>query len=115
MMKRLLPSLIGIGVACTVYASVQFFNTPAPRKTDPFEEDIRKLVMATVMINNYYVDSVSSKKQVEDAINGIKAAVNAGMLSVGIPSSFKGEELLAVGADKIAEKTCLLPELIANW
>ena len=71
MMKRLLPSLIGIGVACTVYASVQFFNTPAPRKTDPFEEDIRKLVMATVMINNYYVDSVSSKKQVEDAINGM--------------------------------------------
>ncbi|MEE1236195.1 MAG: S41 family peptidase [Bacteroidaceae bacterium] len=27
--------------------------------------------MATVMINNYYVDSVSSKKQVEDAINGM--------------------------------------------
>ncbi len=52
---------------------------------------------------------------IEDAVNGIKAAVNAKMFSVGIPSSFAAEELTAVGADKIAEKTCLLPELIQNW
>ena len=32
---------------------------------------MQKLVMASVMINNFYVDSVDSKKLTEDAINGI--------------------------------------------
>ena len=51
---------------------------------------------------------------IEDAVNGIKAAVNAGMKSVGIPSSFAPEELLAAGADAIADETRLLPELLAD-
>ncbi len=48
---------------------------------------------------------------IEDAVNGIKGAVNAGMKSVGIPSSFSPEELLQAGADWIVPETCLLPEL----
>ncbi len=51
---------------------------------------------------------------IEDAVNGIKAAVNAGMKSVGIPSSFAPEELLAAGADAIADETRLLPGLLAD-
>lgn len=68
-LKRFLPILIG--VTCTLCAGAQFFNKPVTQKANPFEENIRKLVMATVMINNYYVDSVNSQKQIEDAINGM--------------------------------------------
>jgi len=36
-----------------------------------FDMAMRKLNMATVMTNLYYVDSVSIERQVEDAINGM--------------------------------------------
>ena len=35
------------------------------------DQAIRKLNMATVLTNLYYVDSVSINRQVEDAINGM--------------------------------------------
>ena len=65
--------LCAIGLACTLCAAAQFFNLPSQqqKKVNPLEEEIRKLVTATVMINSYYVDSVSTKKQIEDAINGM--------------------------------------------
>ncbi len=66
--------IYAIGFACAICASAQFFNMPVKEKQpqkNPLEEEIRKLVMATVMINSYYVDSVDNKKQIEDAINGM--------------------------------------------
>ena len=55
-------------------SSAQFFsnNRPADQNAvNDFQQNIQKLVMASVMINNGYVDSVDTKKMVEDAINGI--------------------------------------------
>lgn len=49
---------------------------------------------------------------IEDAVNGIKAAVNAEMLSIGIPSSFQAEQLTEVGATAIADQTYMIPEII---
>lgn len=49
---------------------------------------------------------------IEDAINGVKAAHNAGMDCVAIPSSFSREELLAIGAIAVVEKTCMLPDAL---
>ncbi len=75
MKKRFI--IYAIGFACAICASAQFFNMPAKKQqqqqqqANPLEEEIRKLVMATVMINSYYVDSVDNKKQIEDAINGM--------------------------------------------
>lgn len=53
-------------------ASLLVINSWAQSNT-PTELDnqIRKLITASVMINNYYVDSVDCKKLVEDAINGV--------------------------------------------
>ena len=38
---------------------------------EKLEREIQKLVMTSVQINNFYVDSVDTHKMVEDAINGI--------------------------------------------
>ena len=35
------------------------------------DEQIRKLIISTITINNYYVDSVNTEKLVEDAIRGM--------------------------------------------
>lgn len=37
----------------------------------------------------------------EDAVNGVKAAKNAGMACIGITTTFASEELKAAGADYI--------------
>ena len=72
-MKRTVLGLLAFCMALT--SGAQFFsnsrqaeqNTPA----NDLQQSIQKLVMASVMINNAYVDSVDTKKMVEDAINGI--------------------------------------------
>lgn len=83
MKKRFLIYLVAL--TCAIYASAQFFNLPkrsaqpSPMMPAPeqkatgqsLEEDVRKLIYAAVMINNFYVDTVDNKKQVEDAINGM--------------------------------------------
>ena len=43
----------------------------APGKNSDAENNLRKLVMANVLINNMYVDSVDTQKLTEDAINGM--------------------------------------------
>ena len=53
-------------------AQLLFGNSPANKNAqNDLEKNMQKLVMATIMINNFYVDSVDSKKLTEDAINGI--------------------------------------------
>lgn len=73
MKKRFFIYLIGF--ACALCASAQFFNLPKQQtqwqKYDPLEDQVRKLVTATLTINSYYVDSVDTQKQIEDAINGM--------------------------------------------
>ncbi len=41
------------------------------QSSQKMDEAMRKLIMATVMTNNFYVDSVDCDKLVEDAINGM--------------------------------------------
>lgn len=70
-MKRI---VLGIMAFCvTLASSAQFFsnNRPAEQQVNDLQQNIQKLVMASVMINNGYVDSVDTKKMVEDAINGM--------------------------------------------
>ena len=52
---------------------------------------------------------------IEDAVNGIGAAVNAGMKSIGITSSFSAEELHSAGATAVTDQTYRIPEIIATF
>ena len=61
-MKKFLPFLIFL---------LPNFIFPAFAQQVKIEQAIRKLNMATVLTNLYYVDSVSIDRQVEDAINGM--------------------------------------------
>lgn len=71
-MKKLALAVMALTVSMTLQAQLRFGNTPQQQQApSELERNIQKLVMASVMINNYYVDSVDSKKLVEDAINGI--------------------------------------------
>lgn len=49
---------------------------------------------------------------IEDAVNGIQAACNAKMKSIGILSTFSSDELLKSGADRVTEKTKNIVEII---
>ena len=70
-MKRMFLGMLALCV--TLATSAQFFSNsrPTEKQANDLQQNIQKLVMASVMINNGYVDSVDSKKMVEDAINGI--------------------------------------------
>ena len=71
-MKRITLSAIALTAALSLPAQLRFSNTPANNATvSDLEKNVQKLVMASVMINNFYVDSVDSKKLAEDAIQGI--------------------------------------------
>lgn len=59
-MKRILLLSIGI-LSCLLSAKAQ----------KSVDEQIRKLIISTITINNYYVDSVDTEKLVEDAIRGM--------------------------------------------
>ena len=59
-MKKILLLSIGI-LSCLLSAKAQ----------KSVDEQIRKLIISTVTINNYYVDSVDTEKLVEDAIRGM--------------------------------------------
>lgn len=54
---------------CGLGATAQNFTNDKGNKT--LDESLRKLMGATLMINNYYVDTVDTRKLVEDAITGI--------------------------------------------
>ena len=71
-MKRLSFALAALLMGISLSAQIRFGNSPAnnPEQGD-LEKNLQKLVMSAYMINNFYVDSVDSKKLVEDAINGI--------------------------------------------
>ena len=59
-MKKILLLSIGI-LSCLLSAKAQ----------KSVDEQIRKLIISTITINNYYVDSVNTEKLVEDAIRGM--------------------------------------------
>ena len=58
-------------LSASVAAQVRFSNEKAPAGEMDLRANINKLVNASAMIYQLYVDSVDSKKMVEDAINGI--------------------------------------------
>lgn len=71
-MKRLTLAVAALFMGLSLSAQWRFGNTPTKTtESSDLEKNIQKLMMASVMINNFYVDSVDSKKLVEDAINGI--------------------------------------------
>ncbi len=71
-MRRLTLAAVALLIGMSLSAQLRFGNAPANNSaSSDLEKNIQKLVMASVMINNLYVDSVDSKKLVEDAINGI--------------------------------------------
>lgn len=71
-MKRLTFAVAALLVGMNLSAQLRFGNQPVQNNAQSdLEKNMQKLVMASVMINNFYVDSVDSKKLTEDAINGI--------------------------------------------
>ena len=71
-MKRLSFAVAALLMGMSLSAQLRFGNTPANNEpANDLERNMQKLMMASVMINNFYVDSVDSKKLVEDAICGI--------------------------------------------
>ena len=71
-MKRTILSAAILLMGMSLSAQLRYGNSPANNNTtSDLEKNMQKLIMATVMINNFYVDSVDSKKLTEDAINGI--------------------------------------------
>ena len=71
-MKRLFLAIAALLTGMGLSAQLRFGNSQAGKSVhDELEQNMQKLVMSAVMINNYYVDSVDSKKLVEDAIQGI--------------------------------------------
>ena len=71
-MKRTTLAAIAFLVGMGLSAQIRFGNSPSNNnQMSDLEKNMQKLVMASFMINNFYVDSVDSKKLTEDAINGI--------------------------------------------
>ena len=71
-MKRYIIAAAALLAGISLSAQIRFSNTPSNKKANyDLEMNLQKIVMASVMINNFYVDSVDSKKLAEDAINGI--------------------------------------------
>ena len=68
-MKKISSLLMLMMLCCPLGVQAQFPNNP--KNEDALEAAMRKLVMATVMTHNYYVDSVDCNKLVENAINGM--------------------------------------------
>ncbi len=71
-MKKFTLAVAALLTGLSLSAQLRFSNTPQQQQQpSELERNIQKLVMASVLINNYYVDSVNSQKLVEDAIQGI--------------------------------------------
>lgn len=71
-MKRFTIAIAALLMGMSLPAQILFGNSPVNKKAQSdLEQNMQKLLMASVMINNFYVDSVDSKKLTEDAINGI--------------------------------------------
>lgn len=68
-MIKKLATLTLITLFIPLVLRAQFLTNP--KSEDELETAMRKLVMASVMTHNYYVDSVDCQKLVEDAINGM--------------------------------------------
>ena len=72
-MKKALSIILASCMTLGAMAQVRYQNRPPEKRqsVSQLERDVQKMVMATAMIYNYYVDSVDSKRLAEDAINGI--------------------------------------------
>ncbi len=66
-MKRILICILTLCAALNMSAQ----NARNSNNLDPFQQQLNKLLNATVAISSFYVDSVDNNKMVEDAINGI--------------------------------------------
>ena len=74
-MKRILFSVLALVCSMSAMMGQGFSNVPsgddAGRQQNELESAINKLARSTLMINAFYVDSVNTRKLVEDAINGM--------------------------------------------
>ena len=105
-MKRFFFSIILVLIIVTSWGQTN--NLPQT----PLDEQIRKLVMATVMINNYYVDSVDCKKITEDAINGILSKLDPHSAYTNASETKKLTEPLAGSFDGIGVQFNILEDTL---
>lgn len=72
-MRKAFVFITALCMTASATAQLQYQNRPPGQRhqASQLERDVQKMVMATAMIYNYYVDSVDSKRLVEDAINGM--------------------------------------------
>ncbi len=83
-----------------------------PKEAAALEEEIRKLVMSNVMINNYYVDSVDAHKMVEDAINGVLSKLDPHSAYTNAAETKKLNEPLSGSFDGIGVQFNMLEDTL---
>ena len=69
-MRRLTLAVASLLVCMSLSAQWRFVNTPTNNDPSDLEKNIQKLVMASIMINNLYVDSVDSKALTDSSTAG---------------------------------------------
>ena len=94
------------------FITINFWAQTNNLPQTPLDEQIRKLVMATVMINNYYVDSVDCKKLTEDAINGILSKLDPHSAYTNATETKKLTEPLAGSFDGIGVQFNILEDTL---
>ena len=94
------------------FITINFWAQTNNLPQTPLDEQIRKLVMATVMINNYYVDSVDCKKLTEDAINGVLSKLDPHSAYTNATETKKLTEPLAGSFDGIGVQFNILEDTL---
>ena len=68
-MKKILSIAIAIILQSFILHHQSSISAQGP--ADPRDVALRKLIQSTMMINQFYVDTVNLSRQVEDAITGM--------------------------------------------
>ena len=110
-MKRKFLGLLAFCVALS--SAAQFTNNrPSEQQSNELQQNLQKLVMASVLINGRYVDNVDSKKMVEDAINGILSKLDPHSAYTNATETKKFTEPLAGSVEGIGVQFNMLDDTL---
>ena len=110
-MKRKFLGLLAFCVALS--SAAQFTNNrPSEQQSNELQQNLQKLVMASVLINGRYVDNVDSKKMVEDAINGILSKLDPHSAYTNATETKKCTEPLAGSVEGIGVQFNMLDDTL---
>ena len=110
-MKRKFLGLLAFCVALS--SAAQFTNNrPSEQQSNELQQNLQKLVMASVLINGRYVDNVDSKKMVEDAINGILSKLDPHSAYTNATETKKFTEPLAGSCEGIGVQFNMLDDTL---